>query len=135
MSNQFNQFIILLSSNQEALKNMEAAKELLIKTFPEILFSESIESDAVVNEKEKEFSLAPKLYLNAVAVGRTLIAIEEMQIFLKQAETALGRTRGPLSHGLVAIDLDLVEWNKEVLRPKDAEQSYYKECMKTINNK
>jgi 2-amino-4-hydroxy-6-hydroxymethyldihydropteridine diphosphokinase len=135
MPNQFNQFIILLSSNQDAPKNMEAAKELLIKIFPEILFSESIESDAVVYEKEKEYSLAPKPYLNAVAVGRTLIKIEEMQIFLKQSEIALGRTRGPLSHGLVAIDLDLVEWNKEVLRPKDAEQSYYKKCMKKINNK
>lgn len=135
MPNQFNQFIILLSSNQEALKNMEAAKELLIKIFPEILFSESIESDAVVNEKGKDILLVPKSYLNAIAIGRTLINIEEMQIFLKQSETALGRTRGPLSDGLVAIDLDLVEWNKKVLRPKDAAQSYYKKCIENINSK
>jgi 7,8-dihydro-6-hydroxymethylpterin-pyrophosphokinase len=113
---------------------MVAAKELLIKTFSEIVFSESIESDAVVYEKGKDFSLAPKSYLNAIAIGRTLINIEEMQIFLKQSEIALGRTRGPLSHGLVAIDLDLVEWNKKVLRPKDAAQSYYEKCMKNINN-
>lgn len=129
------QFIILLSSNQNAAKNMEAAKDLLIKNFPEIHFSKSIESETIIHDKEKKFNNLPKYYLNSVAIGNTSMRLNEILAFLKQSETALGRVRGPLSQGFVAIDLDLIEWNKEVIRPKDASQLYYKDCVADIYGK
>jgi 2-amino-4-hydroxy-6-hydroxymethyldihydropteridine diphosphokinase len=126
MSNQFN---ILLGSNQDAYKNMETAKDLLIEAFPEIRFSNFMESEAIVREQDEIQGCAPEKYLNAVAIGRTAMELDEIQVFLKQAETALGRIRGSQSKAFVAIDLDLVEWNKKVLRPKDAAQSYYINCL------
>jgi 2-amino-4-hydroxy-6-hydroxymethyldihydropteridine diphosphokinase len=128
-----NRFIILISSNVDAARNMQAARALLRKTFPGILFSDNLESKTVVHENQLLPAGYPEVYLNAVASGETTVTVEDMQIFLKQSETTLGRNRAQRSKGLVAIDLDLVEWNKETLRPKDAAQSYYQACLVSLD--
>jgi len=126
-----NTFIILLSSNQDCLKNIEAAKILLVKNFTGIHFSKNVESKTVVHANE----VIPEtggIYLNAVAIGQTTLTLEEIHAFLKNTENILGRIRSSQTKGLVVIDLDLVEWNGLVLRPRDAEQSYYKECLRVM---
>lgn len=128
-----NRFIILLASNSEAEKNMVRARILLALAFPEgTHFSENHWSAAVV----KEGQLPPRdecaIYLNALCVASSEMALNDVQAFLKQTETEMGRLRGAEAQGRVAIDMDLVEWNGEVLRPKDAEQDYYKKCLKDL---
>jgi len=128
-----NRFIILLASNSEAEKNMERVRKLLALAFPEgTRFSDNHWSAAVV----KEGHLAPlgecAMYLNAVCVASSEMAWNDVQAFLKQTETEMGRLRGTEAQGRVAIDMDLVEWNGEVLRPKDAAQDYYKMCLKDL---
>lgn len=125
-----NQFIILLASNSEAKKNMTDARNCLSMFFSEgIRFSENHWSAAVV----KEGTVAPQgensMYLNAVCVAQSERSLDDVQGLLKQFETEMGRIRGVDAQGQVAIDLDLVEWNGEVLRPKDASQDYYKVCL------
>ena len=116
--------IILLSSNHEAFKNIEIAKKYLSDRFDKIVFSESIESNAIGGECG--------IYLNAVAIVETEKRLEDMESFLKATETILGRVRGLESKGLVQIDLDLVEWNGNVLRPKDAARPYYVDCLNSL---
>ena len=128
-----NRFIILLASNSEAEKNMERARKLLALAFPEgTRFSENHWSAALV----KEGQLPPRgecaMYLNAVCLASSKMTLNDVQAFLKQTETEMGRLRGAEAQGRVAIDMDLVEWNGEVLRPKDAEQDYYQTCLKDI---
>lgn len=120
-----NEYTILISSNFYAALNIEKAKKILFEKFVVIAFSDIIESAAVFGGNG--------IYLNAVAILVSEIVPDDMQFFLKETETTLGRIRGPESGGLVAIDLDLVELNGDILRIKDAEQEYYKNCIKTIN--
>ena len=127
-----NNFIILLSSNQDAYKQLDTSRKLLLEAFPNTRFSQSLESETVIHGREIICENGG-IYLNAIAIGTSSMEQNEMHAFLKDMETSLGRVRGSQLHGMVAIDLDLVEWNKIVLRPKDAAQSYYKACLGDLN--
>jgi 2-amino-4-hydroxy-6-hydroxymethyldihydropteridine diphosphokinase len=121
-----NRYIILISSNHGAFHNIEKAKGYLLEKFDKILFSENIKSDAVGN--------GVGFYMNSVGIVETEIGLQEIQQFLKYLETAMGRERGTQAKGKVKIDLDLVEWNGKVLRPIDAEQPYYKNCIESLKD-
>ena len=125
-----NTFQILLASNSDAEKNMTEARERLRKVFPlDIRFSKNVESKAV----NKEGKIAPdaSLYLNALCLANTGLPLDSVQSVLKVLEVEMGRKKGN-AFGLVAIDLDLVVWNGEILRPWDVAQSYYQECFSNL---
>lgn len=120
-----NSFILLFSSNFDALRNIEKAKSVLEKKFGKAGYSECLSSEAVGNGEG--------IYFNAVGLFTTDIEVAEyVNKYLKEIEIELGRVKGPESHGKVAIDLDLVEWNGEILRPADYRQTYYQNCIKNL---
>ena len=128
-----NHFIILLASNFEAEKNIAEARIILFLAFPEeIRFSENHWSEVFV----KEGQLAPQgecaKYLNAVCMAHSTCTLRDIQVVLKKIESDMGRIRGVEAQGRVAIDMDLVEWNSEVLRPMDAIRNYYQVCLKDL---
>ncbi|HEY5591005.1 MAG TPA: 2-amino-4-hydroxy-6-hydroxymethyldihydropteridine diphosphokinase [Paludibacter sp.] len=128
-----NRFIILLASNSEAEKNMEIARKLLIMNFPEsIRFSENHWSAAIVAEGHEIPQGELSRYLNAVCVVQSENTLDTIQVFLKKMELEMGRVRGVEAQGRVLIDLDLVEWNGAVLRPKDAAQEYFNVCLRDL---
>jgi len=127
-----NQFIILLASNSDAEINIALARKRLSLIFlKNIRFSKNHWSEAVNINKggyavpQREYAK----YLNAVCVIQSEMSIGEIQVFLKKTESDLGRHRSARSQERVVIDIDLVEWNNIVLRPKDADQDYYKTCL------
>jgi len=128
-----NTFHLLLASNSNAAEHIAEAREQLKKLFPsEIRFSENQESFAVnkygvINEK--------CTYLNAICQAYTELPLDSVQSILKVIEAEMGRERGLEANGLVAIDLDLVEWNGKILRPRDVAQSYYQDCLKSLLKK
>lgn len=63
-------------------------------------------------------------YLNAVMVATTNMDIEEVTAAVKQWETLCGRTPASKQQGVIPIDIDVVVWNDEVLRPVDYSRSY-----------
>lgn len=129
-----NCFFLLLASNVDAEKNMAEARRILSAAFPNGLrFSNNHWSEAFVKPGAALPSdSTPSGYLNAVCSGFSSFDLESFRKFLKQAETQMGRLRGPKACGQVVIDLDLVEWNGIVLRPKDAEQEYYQVCLRDL---
>lgn len=102
--------------------------------FPqELHFSDIHQSLSVKSQSESAgYQQNFDYYLNAVCFGQTNCMLEYIQTLLKQTEMAMGRKNGPESYGQVAIDLDLVEWDGEILRPDDAVQDYYTICLKDI---
>jgi len=128
-----NQFTILLASNLNAEFHITDACECLSKAFPvNIRFSDNHWSDAVVKSGQCLPSGECGRYLNTICKGLTDFVLDDFQAYLKITETKLGRIRGVETQGSVAIDMDLVEWNGEVLRPKDAEQEYYMVCLRDL---
>ena len=63
-------------------------------------------------------------YLNSVMVVSTTMAIDEVNLLFKSWESECGRTPESKQKGVVPIDLDIVMWNSEVVRPVDYSRSY-----------
>ncbi len=125
-----NTFQILLASNTNATEHLAEAHERLKNLFPsEIRFSEILESFAMNKNGviDKECT-----YLNALCQAYTELPLESVLSMLKVMETEMGRKRGLDAKGKVSIDLDLVEWNGEILRPWDVAQPYYRDCLKSL---
>jgi 2-amino-4-hydroxy-6-hydroxymethyldihydropteridine diphosphokinase len=129
-----NHFFLLMGSNFHAARNLELAREQLEELFPkELVFSDPLKSEAV-DANGVPFPDA-KHYLNMLCFGRSEWALDRIQSSLKLLENRSGRVRGVEAKGQVTLDLDLVEWNDGVLRPKDACQNYYIACKINLGSK
>lgn len=67
------------------------------------------------------------VYDNAVCMGDTAMSLDELSVWAKDIERALGRTSRSKAMGIVEVDIDIVIWNGVVVRPVDASRSYFKE--------
>ncbi len=64
-------------------------------------------------------------YLNAVMAATTSMSLEETISYLKQWEALCGRTPASKLEGVIPIDLDIVVWNNEIVRPEDFNKPYF----------
>ena len=72
-------------------------------------------------------------YLNAVAEIATALTHPELTKMLKDYERQCGRTPQSKALGSIPIDIDIVMWNGNVLRPKDFAQYYFAKGWDEIN--
>ena len=64
-------------------------------------------------------------YVNAVVIGKTRKSFEELNQLLKDYEKEQGRDNEARERGIVPIDIDIVIWNAEVVRPRDYCQKFF----------
>lgn len=69
-------------------------------------------------------------YANAVAGGYTELCAEELTQMCKEYETHSGRIPGK-----IIIDIDVVMYDEDVLRPKDFAQSYFVKGFREIEQR
>jgi len=114
-----NKLILSLGSNFNSEENIQRAIEQLRVLFDPICFSEPVYTDPIGDyPKDRHF-------LNQVAVAYTAVDTwEEIMRSLKQIEYSLGRRDTDKVGGLIPIDIDLLKWNEEVLKPADMEREY-----------
>ena len=65
-------------------------------------------------------------YTNAVARGVSQLGYDELNLRLKRYETETGRTDEARRRGEVAVDIDIVMMDDEIVRPRDTAQDYFK---------
>lgn len=65
-------------------------------------------------------------YANTVAVITTSLSMPELNATLKDYEKSCGRTPESKQQGAIPIDVDIVMWNQEIVRPNDYNQEYFK---------
>lgn len=122
-----NHYQILLASNSNGKENINMAQNRLKELFPiEICFSDIVES-APIDKNGMVKSDEPN-YLNVLCLAQSDASLDRIQLLLKQMELLMGRRKG----SEVVIDLDLVVWNGEILRPWDVNQTYYMDCLKSM---
>lgn len=69
-------------------------------------------------------------YLNEVIVLKTRLTLSAFQQFYKEYEKVV---RAQNKHeGLVNIDIDVVIWDNNILRPRDYNASYFREGIRRI---
>lgn len=64
-------------------------------------------------------------YANAVACGQCACSLADLNARFKDYERQCGRDADCRARGIVPIDLDIVMWNGEVVRPADYAQQYF----------
>lgn len=71
-------------------------------------------------------------YVNAVIAGRVSADFDTFNNQLKEYEKSAGRDSACRAQGRVPIDIDIVIWNDEILRPWDYRQNFFQIGYRTI---
>ncbi len=117
--------LLTIGSNIFAKTNIDKAKRMLTFLFPDIIFSEPI----LTEPEEEKYSY---LFRNVLAVVNTEMRPEEVIDKIKQTERAVGRTPRDKYLGKVVIDIDLIKYGDNILRPLDYEREYVQRLLSTI---
>ncbi len=107
-----NRIILGLGSNYNEKENILRATEALKHIFPDMIFSDMVYTKPIglINKK---------LFLNRVGVAYSSYDILKINRELKRIESELGRMPQDKEQGCIKIDIDLLQWNEEILKPGD----------------
>ena len=111
----FKHFVLLaIGSNFQQELNMQKAVELLLKAIPKIVFSRWMLTEPI-----------------GIECSADLMTITNT---FKTIETSLGSTKEDRLKGEVAIDIDLLQWDFQKMRPADWERPYVKMLWQELKN-
>ncbi len=113
-----NAILSLATNTPDKHAQMNHAIEELRAIDSTLSVSTAYETDPVGNREQPR-------YLNAVAIIETSWDYESLHGRLKELEQLHGRTPESKAQGAIPLDIDIVVWNGEVLRPRDWEQTYF----------
>ena len=120
-----NTILLSIGSNTFAKTNIDKAKRMLTRLFPEIIFTQPI----LTEPDEEKYSF---LFRYVLAKAETEMTPEEVIDKIKQTERAVGRSPKDKYLGKVIIDIDLLQYNNEILRPGDLERDYVQQLLATL---
>lgn len=126
-----NHFFLLIGSNFQSESTIPFAISLLNEELNGLFFTSTTLQSEAINKKGQVCSKTPP-YSNVVGFGLTSRTKEDMLDLLRSIEMKSGRIRSVNQPKLVHLDLDLVEWNNEMLRTWEMEQHFYKACKKKL---
>ncbi len=110
--------LICLGSNSNATFHLSRARNMLYSMFPDIHWGEATETEA-----EGDHTGLPP-YLNQLALFHSSLDIAELKTKLKQIEKINGRTANSKDSGLIPLDIDLLVYDKQLLKPQDFKKRY-----------
>jgi 2-amino-4-hydroxy-6-hydroxymethyldihydropteridine diphosphokinase len=90
---------------------------MLAHYFPDVVFTPSI----ITTATDEKYSFP---FRNVLAVFYSDLPSEEIVQKLKMIEFAMGRQPRDKDTGKVIIDIDLLQYGDEILRPDDYERAY-----------
>lgn len=113
-----NKAIISIGSNEHRTANVKKVMEVLTEHFPTIRFSTPQLTEPVDMPEDA------KAFLNLIALFETDLEREALEAELKRFEVKLGRDHDDDEDGIIPMDLDIIEWNDEVYKPRDMVRPY-----------
>ena len=123
MKQKLHQIIISLASNEDQKTHLAAAREQLVQLLTEAHFTSAIWTEPV-NTARKE------PYQNQLCHGITALGEGLLCEVLKETEKRLGRTRN--EDGIVAIDLDLLQYDDQRYHLRDWGRDYVKNLLNEL---
>ena len=117
--------LLCLGSNYEYATQLHSARTCLKAQFPDIRFSEQLTTEAI-----GEKWLSP--FANQLAEFYTTLGAEEVRSVLKQMEKDHGRLPGDKVQGIVKLDIDLLMYDDEVLKPEDMQRDFVQRLLASI---
>ena len=123
MTQKEHHIIISLASNENQEANMARAREQLTQLLTKASFTSAIWTEPI-------HSIRKEQYLNQLCQGMTTFGEGLLCEVLKEIEKRLGRTKN--EDGIVAIDLDLLQYDKQRHHLLDWERSYVKDLLSEL---
>lgn len=115
--------IISLASNMNQEANLAKAREQLEQLLTEAHFTSAIWT-APINSIRRE------PYLNQLCKGTTAFGAGLLEEVLKEVEKRLGRTHN--EDGIVVVDLDLLQYDKQRYHLRDWDRDYVKDLINEL---
>lgn len=123
MIHQEHHVIISLASNYQQEAKLEAARTQLVQLLTEVHFTRAIWTEPIGHVQ------SPK-YLNQLCEGTTALGGGLLEEVLKELEKRLGRTHN--EDGIVAIDLDLLQYDSQRYHLRDWDRNYIKDLLNEL---
>jgi 7,8-dihydro-6-hydroxymethylpterin-pyrophosphokinase (HPPK) len=105
---------------------MNWAEEILSDLFPNMWWGEIVETAPEDTETTAS-------YLNRAAVVETDMGFEDIKTLFKNIERKCGRTPEGKQKGIIPLDIDLLVFDMEVVKPADMEKNYVKQALNTLS--
>lgn len=121
-----NTILLSIGSNRFAKTNIDKAKRMLTRLFPGMIFTPPI----LTEPDDEKYSF---LFRNVLAKVETGLMPEEIIEKIKQTERAVGRSPRDKYLGKVIIDIDLIKYNDEILRPEDYQREYVQQLLSAFD--
>ena len=119
--------LLSIGTNTDTRFNLNRAIDFLQSYFPTIQFTEVTESKPYGNSYIGSF-------LNALAYFQTELCKEALVSDLKSIEKDMGRLPNQKAEGIVIIDIDLIKWDDEIIKPEDFQRSYITYLLEFVND-
>ena len=108
--------LLSLGSNLLPEANMAQAQRRLRVLMPDIEFSHLLWTEPI--------GIRSPRFLNCLARGSSELSCGDLSRRLKEIECQMGSSSEEHRHGRVAIDIDLLQFDSERLRPADWQRPY-----------
>lgn len=120
-----NKALLSIGTNEDRDRNLDLCHQLLEKQFLAITYSKTSMTVPYGNSYKSDF-------LNQLAFIYTDKEKDEVVSLLKSIEKEIGRSNGDKEKGIVKIDVDLIVWNEEVVKPTDISRSYVSDLLPSL---
>lgn len=119
---------ISIGSNEDRERHMELARRELKRRFPDIRFSQEMETTPLLFRRTDPFS-------NQVACFHTTWSAAGLKECFKQIERMAGRFPADKALEVVRLDIDLLRYGSELLKPDDWMRDYVRQGVTALRSK
>ena len=121
-----NKALLSIGTNEDRESNLSLCHQFLNNIFTDISYSDTSVTMPYGTTYKNDF-------LNQLAIIYTNKDEDEVVRLLKSIEKDMGRNGADKKKGIVKIDIDLVIWNNNVLKPEDFSRSYIADLLASLD--
>lgn len=118
--------IICIGSNHNPASNIKKAVETLSSLFPDITWGDTVATVA------EGVPVSVPDYHNRAAVFSTSMDVSSLKHRFKEIEKACGRGSDSKSTGIVPLDIDLLQYDGDILKPLDMQKEYVRRALSSL---
>lgn len=119
--------LIGLGANSEAETNLCKVRSMLEELFPDVRWSTEIQTLPHTISNAAPFR-------NQVGSMTTSLSPEELKACFKEMERKLGRTPEGKAAGIIPADIDLLQYDTEILKPEDLKRDYIQQSISELTD-
>lgn len=123
---QYHRCLICLGSNQKGSTHLKIAEKELESIAYSIHWGDIVET-------VPENSPSPAPYQNRAALLQTTLNKESLLKEFKEIECRHGRTLSGKRNGIIPLDIDLLIYDEEIIKPDDLTKLYVRQALQSVS--